>query len=133
MKIKVTVDIELSPRAKRLLLVGLSMGVLVVGGAVAFANVPNTFKDGDTLSAATMNDNFAALDGRLTAVEALHIERARVSGIVPSRVEIGDGSSCGLSVLRDGRRISNGGVGTIDREIVISKSGDEDWHALVAA
>jgi hypothetical protein len=67
---RIHIEFEISPRAKRLLKIGVPAAVLLVG-SVAVANVPNTFKDGDALSAQTMNDNFVALDTRLTNLEAL--------------------------------------------------------------
>jgi len=35
--------------------------LVLAGGAIAYADVPNTFKDGDTLSADKVNQNFQAL------------------------------------------------------------------------
>jgi len=68
MRIKINVDIELSPRVKRALLIAVP-AVVMVAASVAYAGVPNTFKDGDTLSAAGINDDFAALDKRLETAE----------------------------------------------------------------
>ncbi len=70
MKIKVTtIDFEIPSRTKRIALF-IAIPVLMVGAsAVAIANVPNSFKDGDTLSAQKMNDNFSALDVRASALE----------------------------------------------------------------
>jgi hypothetical protein len=70
------IDFEISPRAKRALKVAAA-GVIVLGGSVALANVPNTFKSGDALSAQSMNDNFTALDTRLAKLETL---TAKASG-----------------------------------------------------
>ena len=39
-------------------------------GALAYATVPHTFATGEALSAQKMNENFAALDSRLKALEA---------------------------------------------------------------
>ncbi len=70
MKIKLYVfDFEIPARVKRIgLLIGIPAVILGVS-AVAVANVPNSFADGDLLSAAKMNDNFKALDDRLTKTE----------------------------------------------------------------
>lgn len=70
MRVQIHIDFEVPARVKRALRIGVPIAVLLVGGAV-YAGVPNSFKDGDTLSAQTMNDNFAALDTRLAKVEAL--------------------------------------------------------------
>jgi hypothetical protein len=70
MKIKITtIDLEIPHRTKRIaLLVGIP--ALIVGtAAIAIAAVPNTFQDGDVLSAEKMNANFADLDSRLTKLE----------------------------------------------------------------
>jgi len=53
---------------KRRLIVGAT-AIACGSAALAYANVPNTFNAGDTLSAATMNANFAALDSRIAALE----------------------------------------------------------------
>jgi hypothetical protein len=53
--------------ARRALVVG---GTLLVLAAVGVATaVPVTFNDGDTLTAATMNQNFTNLEGRVAALE----------------------------------------------------------------
>lgn len=51
---------------------GTCIAIVVVAGAGAlvFASVPHTFATGDTLQAADLNNNFTALDQRLTALEA---------------------------------------------------------------
>lgn len=70
MKINViTVDLEIPRRTKRIALL-LGIPALIIGGsAIAIAAVPNTFADGDVLSAEKMNANFTALDTRITALE----------------------------------------------------------------
>jgi hypothetical protein len=70
MKIKVVVvDLEISPRAKRIALrVGLPLLVLGIASA-AYGSVPITFSAGSTLHAADLNYNFSALDARITALE----------------------------------------------------------------
>jgi hypothetical protein len=67
----VVVDLEIPPRAKRLLLrVALPVAILLGGGALAYANVPKTWAPGETLTAADLNGNFSALDARVTALES---------------------------------------------------------------
>jgi microcystin-dependent protein len=63
MKIKiVVVDLELSRRAKHAG-AAVAVALLAVGaGAVAYASVPKTWADGETLTAADLNANFAALN-----------------------------------------------------------------------
>jgi formylglycine-generating enzyme required for sulfatase activity len=72
MKLKLVVmDLELSKRAKRIA-AGVLVPVLVIaGGAIAYANVPHTWKDGDTLNATDLNGNFSAVDQRLLALEGV--------------------------------------------------------------
>ena len=71
MKLKlVVVDLELSKRAKRIAVAALVPVLVIAGGAIAYANVPHSFKDGDVLNAADLNGNFDALDQRITKLEA---------------------------------------------------------------
>ncbi len=51
---------------------GIGIATLVVtgAGAIVYASVPHTFANGDTLQAADLNGNFAALDQRITALES---------------------------------------------------------------
>jgi hypothetical protein len=58
---------------KRWLRIGVPAAVIAGAGAVAYASVPHSFNDGDTLQAADLNENFAALDERLTAQEAKQV------------------------------------------------------------
>jgi len=70
MKLKVViVDLELSPRAKRLALRFGVPAVILGIATVAYANVPITFTANTTLHAADLNTNFSALDARITALE----------------------------------------------------------------
>jgi len=48
---------------------GLSLALLL-GGAVALADVPNTFVAGETLKAAELNANFDDLDGKVAGLDA---------------------------------------------------------------
>jgi hypothetical protein len=61
----------LAARRRRIALRVLVLGVAAAMGTAALvsASVPRTFKTGDTLTAADLNDNFTALDGRLSKVE----------------------------------------------------------------
>jgi hypothetical protein len=67
---RVRIDFVVPARLKRALIVAVPIGVVALG-SVAYAGVPGVFKDGDFLSAQSMNDNFAAVDTRLTQLEAL--------------------------------------------------------------
>jgi hypothetical protein len=69
MRVRINFDFEISPRVKRVLKIGACAGI-VLGASVAYATVPNTFMDGDVLSAQKMNDNFTSLDTRVTKLEA---------------------------------------------------------------
>lgn len=71
MKLKlVIVDLEMSPRVKRLLLrLGLPIALVLGGSALAYANVPKVWNSGDKLLAADLNGNFSALDTRITSLE----------------------------------------------------------------
>lgn len=79
MRVQIHIDFEVPPRVKRAMKIAAPVLVLLVGGVV-YANVPNTFKDGDALSAQTMNDNFTALDTRLAKVEALQTKETLDGG-----------------------------------------------------
>src|SRR5262245_30650925 len=46
-------------------MIGIPALLLLGASALAIADVPNTFADGDTLSAAKMNANFKDIDERL--------------------------------------------------------------------
>jgi hypothetical protein len=61
MRIKVYV-IELSPAAKRMLVLAIAGTIVCATTLRADANVPNTFSAGDLLSAQKLNANFADID-----------------------------------------------------------------------
>jgi len=96
MKIKiVVVDLELSRRAKR---AGAAVAVvlLAVGaGAVAYASVPKTWTDGETLNAADLNANFAALSA---ALERPNVYKEQSAGVTTS----GDGNWIDVPGLNSG-------------------------------
>jgi hypothetical protein len=71
MKIKVVVvDLEIPLRVKKWLVrLGVGGGLLLGGGAVAWAATLHSWSDGDTLNATDLNANFSALDARITALE----------------------------------------------------------------
>ena len=54
------------PRTRWLLGIG---GAVLIGGAVAYAAVPNIFSAGDSLSASKLNADLSNLDSRLAALE----------------------------------------------------------------
>jgi hypothetical protein len=67
----VTVDLEVSPRAKRALLrVALPAVLLLAAGGIAYASLPHTFASGEVLTAANLNNDLQSLDTRVTALEA---------------------------------------------------------------
>ena len=70
MKLKfVVVDLGLSAREKRVL-AALIVPILVLGaGAVAYANVQHTWKEGEVLNSADLNGTFDDLDKRIAKVE----------------------------------------------------------------
>jgi hypothetical protein len=80
MRVRINIDFEVSPRVKRALKIALP-ALVVLGASVAYASVPNTFKDGDALSAQTMNDNFNSLDTRVAKLEALSTKQTQDGGI----------------------------------------------------
>ncbi len=49
---------------------GLALAAVVTTGAVVLASVPHSFTAGETLTAANLNSNFAALDQRIAALES---------------------------------------------------------------
>lgn len=65
---------RIDPKSNRVQKVAAVLAASLVGVAVcarlAMAQVPHTFTPGQTLTAASLNENFAALDTRLTALEA---------------------------------------------------------------
>lgn len=107
MHVRLNIDFEISPRMKRVLKFGIPITILLAG-SVVFAGVPNTFKDGDALSAQTMNDNFAALDTRLANIEKLSAHETIDGGYAASATYCGPttattiGDMSGLSVLGSG-------------------------------
>jgi hypothetical protein len=69
MQIKVDINLELTVRQKRVA-AAIAVPALLLGlAAIAYADVPHTWTAGEVLSAGDLNDSFAALDTRLTAVE----------------------------------------------------------------
>jgi hypothetical protein len=77
-KLKVVViDLELSPRARRIAS-AVALGLLFGGvGAIAVARVrdtaPHTWSDGETLTAADLNASFSALDSRVAMLEQVGV------------------------------------------------------------
>jgi len=82
MKLKVVVvDLEISPRVKRLALrIGVPVAILAVA-TVAYASVPVTFTAGGTLHAADLNTNFSALDTRISTLENNDATSASVTAL----------------------------------------------------
>jgi hypothetical protein len=69
MKLKVViVDLEVSPRFKKWALrIAVPLGVLLGGGAIAWAAGLHAWNTGDTLQAADLNGNFSYLQGEIMA------------------------------------------------------------------
>ena len=67
---KIAIEINLSTRQKRVLAALVIPAVLAGAGAVAYANVQHTWKEGEVLGAADLNDNFSALDKRVATIES---------------------------------------------------------------
>ena len=63
---------------------GIPLAVIIGAGALAFAAVPHSFTNGDTLQAADLNSNFASLDQRISALEARALPVQVVVQAVPS-------------------------------------------------
>ena len=80
MRVKIHIDFEVPQRVKRALKIGVPVAIVLAGGGIVYANVPNTFKDGDALSAQTMNDNFTSLDTRLAKLESLSAKETNDGG-----------------------------------------------------
>jgi hypothetical protein len=75
----VVLDLELSRRAKRLILAAFGFVAAVTAAAITYANVPTTWMTGDTLKATDLNGNFGSLDGRVTTLEGIRHESASVN------------------------------------------------------
>jgi hypothetical protein len=60
-----------SRKARYVLWAALACAIVAGGGAIVWAAVPHTFNTGDTLQAADLNGNFAGLDTRVSALEAV--------------------------------------------------------------
>lgn len=107
MRVQIHIDFEVPPRVKRAMKIAAPVLVLLVGGVV-YANVPNTFKDGDALSAQTMNDNFTSLDTRLSKLETLSAKETADGGYALGAAYCGSstattaGDMSGLSVTGTG-------------------------------
>lgn len=79
---KITLDLDITPRQKRLLRIMAAAGIFVgfCGVGVALAAVPHSFANGTPLSAQTMNENFAYLDQKVRVVGTVN-GRAFSSGV----------------------------------------------------
>jgi len=128
MKLKlVVVDLELSRRQKTALAAALGAAVLMVG-AVAVADVPNTFVAGDTLTAAGLNENFDDIDARLTA-QAGSVIGVRFStdcGLIAAGVTLCTCAPGELAVGGSGASV-NGASGT-SFFVASFASGSDGWQ-----
>lgn len=65
----VVLDLEMSKRAKRIAAAVLVPALVLAGGAIAYADTLHLWKDGETLDAADLNDNFTKLNAAVTALQ----------------------------------------------------------------
>jgi microcystin-dependent protein len=87
---------------------GGAMIAVVCAGALVFASVPHAFKTGDTLAADDLNGNFAAIDQRVAALEALVPAGSIIAYGGPAKAT-GDGGAPALPpgwLLCDGAAVS---------------------------
>jgi microcystin-dependent protein len=78
---RLKIDLQI-PQWTKWLVGGVAIGLaLGVGGWRVYADVPNSFKAGDTVSAQNLNDNFAALTSQ---INTLGTQLAAVQGQVPA-------------------------------------------------
>lgn len=75
MPIDIRIQIDLSPRQKRVIRAAVVAGAVIgaLGLGVAIAAPKNIFKPTEVLSSQKMNDNFTDLDTRLASLEKLRI------------------------------------------------------------
>ncbi len=88
MKLKVVVvDLDVSTQTKRRLLeLGVTLGVLLGGGAIAWASMLHTWNTGDTLQASDLNGNFSNLQGQITSLQgSLSATQGQVTTLQSSR------------------------------------------------
>jgi hypothetical protein len=78
MKVKVyVIDLEIPPRVKKWgLRLGIPLGVLLGGGAIAWAAGLHTWNNGDTLNASDLNGNFAQLQNEITSLPPINDQSA---------------------------------------------------------
>jgi hypothetical protein len=91
----IEIDLPVPRWVRNAALVLVPVAVIVGTTAIVMAKVPNTFADGDMLSAQKVNDNFNALDARLAAGNA----------IVSATVRPVAGANCGID-RQDGNWIA---------------------------
>jgi hypothetical protein len=115
MSINVNISVDLGPRQKRLLRAALLTGGIVgaLGLGIVVAAPRHTFTAGTPISASQMNDNFADLDSRLSALaEVVSMAGVPIGSILPYA---GDPSALPSKwVLCDGRTIAQPMSGLVD-------------------
>lgn len=84
---KIDIRFEIPSVLARFARIVIAPGILLGTAALAYAAVPNTFKNGDALDAAPLNANFVALDTRVDGIEKGAV--AGSSSISPSAVYTG--------------------------------------------
>ena len=83
---------------------GLALAGVVTTGAVVLASVPHSFNAGETLTAANLNSDFAALDQRIAALESLLPSGTVVAYGGPSSV----GADAGAAAIPNGWLLCDG-------------------------
>jgi hypothetical protein len=144
MKLKVViVDLEIPPRVKRWALrVGIPLGVVLGGGAVAWAAGLVTWTTGTTLTAADLNNNFAYLQSEITTTaygartpSAFHatlstpttIASGTNTSVVFDTLEYDLGSE--YSTTAGTFTVAHGGVYLVHCGVSYSSPATADWYA----
>jgi hypothetical protein len=138
MKLKmVVVDLEISPRTRRLLKwVGLPLLLVLGATAIVRAADPSQFTDGSTLKAADLNSNFKIVTDRLAALEArkttAKIVMDQVPGPWPATGKTAMYMSSGGSLLLE---VSGSAYATspLVMDVAVQFDGNVIGHLTVAA
>lgn len=106
---------------------GLALAAVLTAGAVVLASVPHSFTPGETLTAANLNGNFAALDQRLAALETAFPPGAIVAFGGPSGAPADAGAAAlpGGWLLCDGSAVSRTTYASLFAAIGINFGGGD--------
>jgi microcystin-dependent protein len=109
------------------MIAGLVVLSMAAGGALVFASVPHSFATGETLTADSLNGNFAALDQRLAAVESLLAPGTIVAFGGPARAasDGGTGAAPPGWLLCDGSAVSRATYANLFTAIGINFGGGD--------